>query len=230
MTTRDETPRPSRRVLLRRKSRETEVLVDLDLDPERPSAEIDSGIGFLDHMLGSLATHASWKLFLSCRGDLVVDDHHSAEDCALALGEAFARAVAKGPAPRRFGSAYAPLDEALARAVVDLSGRAYCRADLALSGARLGDLAAENVVHFFLSLASAARMTLHVDLLAGENAHHKAEAAFKALALALREASAILPQIGAATGAGNAASTKGSVLLEEIDEADWARLKGALDA
>ncbi|MGA2546724.1 MAG: imidazoleglycerol-phosphate dehydratase [Rectinemataceae bacterium] len=231
MTTHDEIPRPSRRVLLRRKSRETEVLVDLDLDPEESSAEIDSGIGFLDHMLTSLATHAFWRLTLLCRGDLVVDEHHSAEDCALALGEALARALKMGPAPRRFGSAYAPLDEALARAVVDLSGRAYCRADLALSGARLGDLAAENVVHFFWSLASAARMTLHVDLLAGENAHHKAEAAFKALALALREASAILPRMGgAATGAVNAASTKGSVLLEEIDEADWARLKGGLDA
>ena len=125
-----------RRIAIRRKSRETEVLVALDLDPESPGAEIDSGIGFLDHMLGSLATHAGWRLSLACRGDLVVDDHHSAEDCALALGEALARALAKGGAaggsPRRFGSAYAPLDEALARAVVDLSGRAYCRADLAL--------------------------------------------------------------------------------------------------
>lgn len=220
----------ARKAALRRKSRETEVLVALDLDPEEPSAEIDSGIGFLDHMLCSLATHARWRLSLFCRGDLAVDEHHSAEDCALALGEAIARALAKGPAPRRFGSAYAPLDEALARAVIDLSGRPYCRADLALSGARLGDLAGENVVHFFWSLASAARMTLHVDVLAGENAHHKAEAAFKALALALKEALSVVTPAGSVEAAKGASSTKGSVLLEDIDEADWARLKGGLDA
>jgi imidazoleglycerol-phosphate dehydratase len=234
-----------RRVAIRRKSRETEVLVALDLDPESPGAEMDSGIGFLDHMLGSLATHAGWRLSLACRGDLAVDDHHSAEDCALSLGEALARALAKGSAaggpPRRFGSAYAPLDEALARAVVDLSGRAYCRADLALGGARLGDLAGENAVHFFWSLASAAKMTLHVDVLAGENSHHKVEAAFKATALALREACALAaaasrapsfasPRPGDASGNVGPESTKGTVLLEEMDEADWARLKEGLDA
>ena len=230
------TRRQARRVLLRRKSRETEVLVDLNLDPEKPLAEIDSGIGFLDHMLTSLATHSGWRLRLSCRGDLIVDDHHSAEDCALALGEAFARAIAKGPPPKRFGCGHAPLDEALARAVVDLSGRAYCRAETGLSAARLGDLAGENVAHFFWSLASAARMTLHVDVLAGENAHHRAEAAFKALALALREAGSIAGA-GAVTSADASAdggssgpeSTKGSVLLEEVDEAGWLRLKEGLD-
>jgi len=180
----------ARKAALRRASRETEVVVALDLDPERPRAEIDSGIGFLDHMLGSLALHSGWSLSLACRGDLVVDEHHSAEDCAIALGEALARAVAKGVSagrpPRRFGSACAPMDEALARAVLDFSGRPFCRTDLALEGARLGALAGENVVHFFSSLASSARMTLHLDVLAGENSHHKAEAAFKALALAFR--------------------------------------------
>jgi imidazoleglycerol-phosphate dehydratase len=229
MTTQGESSRsPARVAALRRKSRETEVIVVLDLDPERPLAEIDSGIGFLDHMLTSLATHAGWRLSLVCRGDLVVDDHHSAEDCALALGEALGRALAKGPAPRRFGSAYAPLDEALARAVIDLSGRAYCRADLSLGGERLGALAGENATHFLMSLASAAKVTLHVDVLAGENSHHKAEAAFKALALALREACApAAPAKGAGAGP---ESTKGAVLLEDIDESDWERLKGGLDA
>jgi imidazoleglycerol-phosphate dehydratase len=232
----------ARRIALRRKSKETEVLVDLNLDPGIPSANIDSGIGFLDHMLTSLATHAGWALALACRGDLVVDDHHSAEDCALALGEALARALAAGPAPTRFGTGTAPLDEALARAVVDLSGRAYCRTDLGLGGMRLGELAGENVAHFFQSLASTARMTLHVDVLAGENAHHKAEAAFKALALALKQAcapSATAASAGSgAAGSGAAASgpesTKGSVLLEEMGSADWARalarLKGGKDA
>jgi imidazoleglycerol-phosphate dehydratase len=231
-----------RRAALRRKSRETEVLVDLDLDPDLPSADIDSGIGFLDHLLTSLATHAGWRLALACRGDLVVDDHHSAEDCALALGEALARALAAGAAagrtPRRFGSAYAPLDEALARAVVDLSGRAYCRAELGLSGSMLGGLAGENVQHFFWSLAQAARITLHVDVVAGENAHHKAEASFKALALALKEACQS-PMLADAAGSepGRGAgpeSTKGTVLLEELEDGGWARaaarLKGAPDA
>src|SRR5512142_733470 len=105
----------SRKASLRRKSRETEIIVALDLDPEAPTAEVDSGIGFLDHMLTALAVHAGWKLALLCRGDLEVDDHHSAEDCAIALGEALSRALSSkaGAAIRRFGSAYAPLDEAL---------------------------------------------------------------------------------------------------------------------
>jgi imidazoleglycerol-phosphate dehydratase len=220
---------------MRRKSRETEVLVDLELDPASVFVEVDTGIGFLDHLITSLATHSGWGLRLACRGDLEVDDHHSAEDCAIALGETFARALMAGGKSARFGSAYAPLDEALARAVVDLSGRAYCRADLGLGGARLGDLSGEMVGHFLWSLAQAAKMTLHVDVLAGENAHHKAEASFKALALALRQASALPAAAAIGTGskggvssqdAGECAgeSTKGAVLLEEIDPALWASL------
>jgi imidazoleglycerol-phosphate dehydratase len=235
-----------RKAALRRSSRETEVIVSLDLDPERPAASIDTGIGFLDHMLGSLALHSGWSLSLACRGDLVVDEHHSAEDCAIALGEALARAVARGVAagmaPRRFGSACAPMDEALARAVIDFSGRPFCRTDLRLDGARMGGLAGENVAHFLSSLASSARMTLHVDLLAGENSHHKAEAAFKALALAFREA--LAPTAGLAAGgsggaaAGGAAarpgeaagaSAKGSVALEEIVEGDFERIRADME-
>jgi len=235
--------RAGRMAAFRRTTRETEVLVSLDLDPEVPRAEINCGIGFLDHMITALATHAGFGLSLLCRGDLEVDDHHSAEDCALALGEALRQALAKGGPPRRFGSGFAPLDEALARAVVDLSGRPYCRAELGLSGSRLGGLSGENVPHFFWSLASAARMTLHLDVLEGENAHHRAEAAFKALALALREACALArpsalspaasaaPTLGAGPGEPTGPeSTKGAVLLEELDESDWARLKGGLDA
>lgn len=237
------TDRPAgRRALIRRKSRETEVLVALDLDPARPGAEIDTGIGFLDHLLTSLATHAGFALKLVCRGDLEVDDHHSVEDCALALGESLARALSRGGPPRRFGTGFAPLDEALARAVVDLSGRAYCRAELRLGGSRIGELAGENVAHFLWSLASAARLTLHVDVLEGENSHHKAEAAFKALALALKEACAAQggassegPEAPAEAPAEASAeagpeSTKGAVLLEEPSQAEWERLKGAVDA
>jgi imidazoleglycerol-phosphate dehydratase len=227
-----------RKAAMRRKSRETEVLVDLELDPASPLVEVDTGIGFLDHLLSSLATHSGWALRLACGGDLEVDDHHSAEDCAIALGETFARALAAGGKSdlkcARFGSAYAPLDEALARAVVDLSGRAYCRTSLGLDGARLGDLSGEMVGHFLWSFAQAAKMTLHVDVIAGENAHHKAEASFKALALALRQASALQADSGSrgrsAQGAGECAgeSTKGAVILEAIDSADWARLSSGI--
>ncbi len=223
-----------RKSSLRRASRETEILVSLDLDPAESSASIDTGIGFLDHMLGSLALHSGWALDLACKGDLRVDEHHSAEDCAIALGEALSRAVARGVEaglpPRRFGSGLAPMDESLARAVLDLSGRPCCRTSLGLDGARIGELAGENVAHFFSSLASSARITLHLDVLAGENSHHKAEAAFKALALAFREALAVKEGKAEAARPGDAAgaSAKGSVSLEEIAEADFARLRAGL--
>jgi imidazoleglycerol-phosphate dehydratase len=166
-----------------RKTLETEIRLELALDGQG-RAEIATGIGFLDHMLTSLAKHARFDLKLSCAGDLQIDDHHTAEDCALALDQALGerRGIA------RFGSAYAPLDEALARAVVDLSGRPCALIDLGLTREALGQLSCENVAHVFASLATAGRMALHVDVLRGANDHHRAEAAFKALALALRQA------------------------------------------
>lgn len=173
-------------IVVTRKSRETEIELRLLLQPG--VSEIRSGIGFLDHLLSSLAHHAGWTLRLSCRGDLEVDDHHSAEDAAIVLGLAFKEALADQENPRRFGTAYAPLDEALARAVVDLSGRPWCQIDLGLRRERIGSLSAENIGHVLQSFAINAGICLHVDLLKGENDHHKAEAAFKALALALRTA------------------------------------------
>jgi imidazoleglycerol-phosphate dehydratase len=151
-------------------------------------AEIRTGIGFLDHLLTALARHGRMDLDLAGEGDLHVDDHHTAEDCALVVGAALDRALGDRRGIARFGWAYAPLDEALARAVVDLSGRPFARVDLGLRGERLGGLACENVEHVVTSLAVAARATVHVDVLAGCNDHHRAEAAFKALALALRQA------------------------------------------
>ena len=209
-------PVAPRLVALRRRTRETDISLRLDLDPEPGAAPaagaISTGIGFLDHLLGSLAFHARWSLELSCAGDLAVDEHHSAEDCALLLGEALARALDSGPPIRRFGWAFAPLDEALARAVVDLSGRPFARVRLGLGQARLGGLAGENAEHFAASLAMAARMTLHLDLLRGENAHHRAEAAFKALALALRGACRADTSLGASAGG---SSTKGLIIVQE---------------
>jgi imidazoleglycerol-phosphate dehydratase len=170
-----------------RTTNETAITVSLALDGEG-SAEVESGIGFLDHMLTALARHARFDLTLSCNGDLEIDDHHTVEDCALALGQALDRALGERRGIARFGSAYAPLDEALARAVVDLSGRPCAVIELGLVREMLGELACENVAHFFASLATAGRLALHLDVLRGANDHHRAEAAFKALALALRQA------------------------------------------
>lgn len=175
---------------LTRKTRETEVTVRLALDGAG-AAKIATGLGFLDHLLAALACHARFDLELSCRGDLEVDDHHTVEDCALALGAAIDEALADRSGIARFGDAYAPLDEALARAVVDLSGRPYAAVSLGLARPCIGDVAAENVVHAFRSLATAMRAAIHLDVLRGENDHHKAEAAAKALALALRKAVAV---------------------------------------
>jgi imidazoleglycerol phosphate dehydratase HisB len=170
-----------------RKTSETDVTLALTLDGGG-HAEIATGVGFLDHMLTSLARHARLDLTLKCEGDLEIDDHHTVEDCALALGQALDRALGERRGIARFGWAYAPLDEALARAVVDLSGRPCAVIELGLTREMLGDVACENLAHFLASLATSARMALHVDVLRGSNDHHRAEAAFKALALALRQA------------------------------------------
>ncbi len=176
-----------RRAELRRETAETRIHLDLRLDG-RGQSDIDTGLGFLDHMLAALARHARFDLSLRCEGDLEVDDHHTVEDCALALGAAVDRALGERRGIRRFGAAYAPLDEALVRAVVDLSGRPFAHVELGFERPRIGTVATENLCHFFHSLAIAGRMALHIDLIRGANDHHRAEAAFKALALALRQA------------------------------------------
>jgi len=172
---------------IERRTNETSVVAELDLDGQGES-RIATGIGFLDHLFTAMARHARFDLDLECAGDLEIDDHHTAEDCALVVGAALDRALGERRGVERFGSAYAPLDEALARGVVDLSGRSYAWVSLGLERERIGELACENVSHVVRSLAAAGRLTLHVDLIRGENDHHRAEAAFKALALALRRA------------------------------------------
>lgn len=179
----------ARRATVERSTKETTVKVTLGLEPG-PIA-IATGIGFLDHLLTALATHARIELDLRATGDLHIDDHHTAEDCAIVLGRALDTALGERRGIARFGSAYAPLDEALARAVIDFSGRGAGVALLDLKRPMIGTLASENVGHFVLTLASNARAAIHVDVLRGENDHHKAEAAFKALALALRQAIAV---------------------------------------
>jgi imidazoleglycerol phosphate dehydratase HisB len=194
-------PFPPRRATIDRTTRETRISCTLDLDG-RGQANVATGIGFLDHLLTALALHARWDLQLICAGDLHIDDHHTAEDCAIVLGQALDRVLGDRTGISRFGSAYAPLDESLARAVVDLCTRPIACIDLALTRERLGELSCENIPHFLRSLATSARFTLHLDVLRGDNDHHRSEAAFKSLALALRAASTRTPDapIGSTKG------------------------------
>ncbi len=192
-----------------RQTGETKVDVRLDLDGRAPGESgeaapiaIGTGIGFFDHMLHALALHAGWGLQLDCDGDLEVDDHHTVEDVGLALGQAVARALGDGrEGIARFASRHAPLDEALARAVVDVSGRPFFAGELDLRRERVGALSCEMVPHFFHSFAQTAGLTLHVDVIRGANDHHRIEACFKAVALALKAA---LAKVG-----GGVPSTKG---------------------
>jgi imidazoleglycerol-phosphate dehydratase len=193
-----------RSATIERKTNETEISGTLALDGMGAS-NVQTGIGFLDHMLDALARHARFDLELRCKGDLEIDDHHTAEDCGLALGAAIREALGDRVGIERFGSAYAPLDEALARAVVDISGRPFAAIDLGLTRERLGELSCENIPHVLSSMATAAGITLHVDVIRGDNDHHRAEAAFKALALALRAAVR-------ASGFDDVPSTKGTIV------------------
>lgn len=172
---------------LRRTTGETDIEVRVALDGEG-KAEVSTGLGFLDHMIAQLARHGRMDIRLHCKGDLHIDDHHTTEDCALALGAVLLALAGDRKGLRRFGHAYAPLDEALARAVVDLSGRPWPEIHLGLRREKLGEVACESLVHFLQSLAMAGRMNIHVDVIRGENDHHRVEASFKALALALRQA------------------------------------------
>ena len=177
----------SRQATVERNTKETRIRLVVELDGTG-EVRVTTGIGFLDHMLTALAFHAGWDLDLTCEGDLEVDDHHTAEDCALALGDAVRTAAGDRRGLVRFGWAFAPLDEALARAVVDLSGRPWPEVYLGLERERIGGLAAENVGHVLRSFGIALGAAVHIDVERGANDHHRAEAAFKALALALRQA------------------------------------------
>lgn len=177
----------SRTATIERTTSETSIAVRLDLDGSG-RADVGTGIGFLDHLLTALARHGRMDLSLDCTGDLHVDDHHTAEDSATALGMALDAALGDRRGITRFGWALVPLDESLARVSLDLSGRPFADVELGLRREAIGGLACENVAHVLRSLATAARLTLHVDVLKGTNDHHRAEAAFKGVALALRQA------------------------------------------
>ncbi|MEC8194078.1 MAG: imidazoleglycerol-phosphate dehydratase HisB [Myxococcota bacterium] len=195
------TPTDARIASISRTTSETEVAVTVNIDGSG-RAKVSTGLGFLDHMFTALARHSGFDIDLLCTGDTHIDCHHSAEDCAMVLGRAIDAALGDRVGIERFADATVPMDEALARAAVDLSGRPWPAIDLQLRREMLGDIACENLVHVLTTLAIELRASVHVDVLKGRNDHHKVEAAFKALAIALRRAVA-------QTRAGDVPSTKG---------------------
>lgn len=178
--------RANRRVTVARRTRETDISITLDLDGTG-LAEVSTGIGFYDHLLGSFAHHGLFDLEIRAIGDLAVDEHHTVEDVALVLGSAFAEALGERAGIRRFGDAAVPMDESLATGVIDVGGRPYAVVDLPFRGERAGGLPLQLVEHALESFARTAGATLHLRG-AGRNDHHLAEAAFKALGRALRVA------------------------------------------
>jgi imidazoleglycerol-phosphate dehydratase len=174
----------TRRAEIKRATAETEIALSLDLDGSG-RADVVTGVGFLDHMLTLFARHGIFDLTVRCQGDLHVDQHHTVEDVGICLGQAVAEAVGDKRGIVRYGTFTVPMDESLVMASLDLSGRAYLVCDLDLRNRRIGDFDAELVPEFFRAVSGNARMNLHVHQFYGDNAHHIAEAAFKAFARAL---------------------------------------------
>lgn len=170
-----------------RQTAETDVTVSLTLDGSG-TYDNQTGIGFLDHMLDLFAKHGGFDLTVRCDGDLHVDDHHTVEDVGITLGQAVAEALGDKAHIARYGHAYVPMDEALARTVIDLSGRFYLHVDADFTRPTVGDLSTEMVEHFWYSFAEHVRCNLHLSVLYGTNTHHQVEALFKAAARALRMA------------------------------------------
>jgi imidazoleglycerol-phosphate dehydratase len=195
--------REARRVTLSRRTRETDITITLDLDGTGAS-DVNTGVGFYDHMLGAFAHHGLFDLAVRVAGDLDVDEHHTVEDVALVLGSAVAEALGDRAGISRFGDAAVPMDEALATAVLDVGGRPYAVIDVPFRGERIGALPTQLVEHALEAFARTSGTTLHLRA-TGRNDHHVAEAAFKALGRALRVAIAPDPRRA------GVASTKGSL-------------------
>jgi imidazoleglycerol-phosphate dehydratase len=178
---------PMRKARISRKTAETEIKVAVNLDGTGTYAN-KTGVGFFDHMLDQLARHSLIDLEISARGDLHIDDHHTVEDTGIALGQALVKALGDKTGIRRYGECHLPMDDTLVRAALDLSGRPWLGWDLPMTAPKIGSFDNELVREFFQALSTHGGITLHVDLLRGVNSHHIAEAAFKAVARALRQA------------------------------------------
>lgn len=195
----------ARTATVSRRTAETSIDIALNVDGSGKFVT-ETGVGFFDHMLSHIAKHGVFDLEIRCTGDLWIDQHHTVEDCGIALGEALAQALGNKAGLVRAGSAYMPLDEALAFAAVDLSGRPYAQLDLKLLGREIGGMPPDLFDHFLESFAFAAKLNMHIKVLEGVNDHHKVEAAFKALARALDAACRVDPRRG-----GDIPSTKGTI-------------------
>ena len=194
-----------RKAEITRTTAETEIAVSLDLDGTG-AYEMATGVGFFDHMLDQLARHSLIDMKVAARGDLHIDDHHTVEDVGIVIGQALARALGEKRGIRRYGACLLPMDDALVRAALDLSGRPYLVWKVEMPTAKIGTFDTELVREFFQALATHGGITLHVEALSGINSHHIAEAAFKAVARALREAVEPDPRKGDAVP-----STKGAL-------------------
>ena len=193
-----------RKAEIKRSTKETEIELSLNLDGVG-AADINTGIGFYDHMLQHIAHHGKFDLRINAQGDLHIDAHHTIEDIAICLGKAIDDALDSRVGIQRMGAAYVPMDEALARAVIDLSGRPYAVINAGFNTPLMGQMPTDLVVHSLETIAAHARMNLHAEVLYGRNDHHKAEALFKAFGRALAQATAVDP------GRQGIPSTKGTL-------------------
>ncbi len=190
---------------IKRNTLETQITAAINLDGTGVS-KLDSGLGFLDHMLDQIARHGMMDISIAAQGDLHIDAHHTVEDIGITLGQAFAQAIGDKKGVRRYGHAYVPLDEALSRVVLDLSGRPGLEFQVQFTRARIGDFDVDLIHEFFQGFVNHAQVTLHIDNLRGHNAHHQAETIFKAFGRALRMAVEADPRM-----AGIMPSTKGAL-------------------
>ena len=194
-----------RKAEVSRNTLETQIIVSIDLDGTGAS-QLASGLGFLDHMIDQIARHGMMDIKIEAKGDLHIDAHHTVEDVGIALGQAFAKAIGDKKGVRRYGHSYVPLDEALSRVVLDLSGRPGLEFGVEFKRARIGDFDVDLIHEFFQGFVNHALVTLHIDNLRGDNAHHQAETIFKAFGRALRMAAELDPRM-----AGIMPSTKGTL-------------------
>jgi imidazoleglycerol-phosphate dehydratase len=194
-----------RKAEVSRNTLETQIVVSINLDGNGTS-HLASGLAFLDHMIDQIARHGMMDITIEAKGDLQIDAHHTVEDVGITLGQAFAKAIGDKKGVRRYGHSYVPLDEALSRVVLDLSGRPGLEFGVEFKRARIGDFDVDLFHEFFQGFVNHALVTLHIDNLRGDNAHHQAETIFKAFGRALRMAAELDPRM-----AGIMPSTKGSL-------------------
>jgi imidazoleglycerol-phosphate dehydratase len=183
-----------RKAKIKRKTKETDIVVSVELNGSGKSS-INTGIGFLDHMLDLFAKHGMFDLTVFCKGDLHVDDHHTTEDVGIAMAKAFTDALGDKKGIARYGMSYVPMDESLARCVVDLSGRSALVFHAEFNRKKVGDLSTEMIEHFFLSFAENLKANIHIEVLYGKNTHHKIEAIYKSFARAMRQACEVDPRV-----------------------------------